>query len=502
MTKWITLGTISFEPFTTAQRNALVAQERMVIYNSTTGQFEIYISGAWHEFADYIGSVSAAEHEQIPTGDLHPEYVHAQQSELISGTWLLQSGGKIMPNPGDPPEGEVVVQVKTTTGAPTHSATRGTLCLVGPDTAVYFNATGSTTWTLLANSADLHSGNTLDAAYDQGGGGSGRIVTVDSGAIELRHSSNLTMLATRDAGDSVDRFALSRDGDMSWGSGAAAADIMLSRAAANRLAFAAGDILSVQYLADTAGNTRITTAAASPHVVISDDLQVAGVVGLKGSAIDQRVMVRIIPTMTVGSGWWYGVSIQPTLTVSTTGDVVRGVVGVPSLRPSTTVSSLTLQGLYFAGTITDQGMSSSTVGFTDATAIFASVSIVGIFAGNTFNVGTMRGLFLQLLITPVGATINVTNAKMIHMVPPSSATVTDFWGIHLEDETAATGINYLLEIGDRIVGPVTPYLRLLGGGNPAANQTNLYLKEAANLRHVQWKDGAAIGAGDRVMILV
>lgn len=68
-------------------------------------------------------------------------------------------------------------------------------------------------------------------------------------------------------------------------------------------------------------------------------------------------------------------------------------------------------------------------------------------------------------------------------------------GLKIADQTATTV--RLLELG-----PATPYLRLVGGANPAANQTNLYLKEQSTLRQVQWKDGASIGAGDRVMILV
>ena len=74
------------------------------------------------------------------------------------------------------------------------------------------------------------------------------------------------------------------------------------------------------------------------------------------------------------------------------------------------------------------------------------------------------------------------------------------YGLHVEDMVGTTV--RLLEIG-----PATPYLRLVGGGNPAANQTNLYLAEGVTptLRRVQWKDagagGANLSAGDRVMVL-
>lgn len=71
------------------------------------------------------------------------------------------------------------------------------------------------------------------------------------------------------------------------------------------------------------------------------------------------------------------------------------------------------------------------------------------------------------------------------------------YGLRVEEFTG-TAIR-LLELG-----PSTPYLRLVGGAAPAANQTNLYLAEGVTptLRRVQWKDGASVGAGDRVMVLV
>ena len=71
------------------------------------------------------------------------------------------------------------------------------------------------------------------------------------------------------------------------------------------------------------------------------------------------------------------------------------------------------------------------------------------------------------------------------------------YGVRVEDFTGTT--IRLLEIG-----PTTPYLRLVGGAAPAANQTNLYLAEGVTptLRQVQWKAGNALGAGDRVLVLV
>jgi hypothetical protein len=155
-TVWTPLGALVFEAFTTVQRDALSAQERMVIYNSTSAQFEIYIGSDWKDFAEYIGTIGATEHEEITSGDLHPQYADPQQPEEITGSWALLSGGRIGPVAGDPPEGEVIVQVKTTTGAPTHSATRGVFCVNTVDLAVYVTLVSGTTWTQIAKYTDLH----------------------------------------------------------------------------------------------------------------------------------------------------------------------------------------------------------------------------------------------------------------------------------------------------------------------------------------------------------
>lgn len=64
----------------------------------------------------------------------------------VGNLWRLVEGGTVAPTEGDPPTGEVVVQVKTTAGAPTHTATRGTPCWVAPDLALYVNDDGATSW--------------------------------------------------------------------------------------------------------------------------------------------------------------------------------------------------------------------------------------------------------------------------------------------------------------------------------------------------------------------
>ena len=56
------------------------------------------------------------------------------------------------------PAGEVVAQVKTTTGAPTHSASEGTICWNSVDDALYVNNNGTTGWTLLGGGSGAPTG--------------------------------------------------------------------------------------------------------------------------------------------------------------------------------------------------------------------------------------------------------------------------------------------------------------------------------------------------------
>lgn len=145
------LSALVFDGFTTAERDALNVQERMMLFNITTGRFEIFLAGAWYGLLllDVDGNISSAQHGALG-GDLHPEYAQIAAPEEITGGWLLKSGGSLKATAGDPPAGEIAVQIKTTAGAPTHSASEGVLCWVAPRNAFYVNNGGGTVWQLVS----------------------------------------------------------------------------------------------------------------------------------------------------------------------------------------------------------------------------------------------------------------------------------------------------------------------------------------------------------------
>ncbi len=152
---------VRFSGHTTDERDVIsaVARERLLILNTDTGQFEFYIDGqGWRGILrlEADGTITPIHHGEFVNGDLHVEYARTAAPEEITTGWLLKSGGSIRPKAGDPPEGEVGIQRKTSTGAPTHSAGLGTLCWVQPDDYIYVNNDGDTGWTKQARSSDLH----------------------------------------------------------------------------------------------------------------------------------------------------------------------------------------------------------------------------------------------------------------------------------------------------------------------------------------------------------
>jgi len=177
------------------------------------------------------------------------------------------------------------------------------------------------------------------------------------------------------------------------------------------------------------------------------------------------------------------------------------------------------RGAVFSGQLyVNSATSGFSYGFLGGAENLSEVSqyLTGLFFGVTQNgagvLTWMRGV--DVYLTTYAGKGNVTSSDGVRVnldfQGPKPATFRGFYlatagasgmgtayGLHIEDMVGTT--IRLLEIG-----PATPYLRLVGGAAPAANQTNLYLAEGVTptLRRVQWKDGANLAAGDRVMVLV
>lgn len=145
------VGPLVFDPFTTAQRDALNPRPGMFLWNIETLQFEVYYEGAWRGLLllDTAGKITAAHHGPL-WSDLHQEYGQIAVPEVITAAWVLGEGGSLRGTRGNPPLGELAPPRKTTSGAPTHSAGLGSLCYVEPDDDLYQNNDGGTGWTKIA----------------------------------------------------------------------------------------------------------------------------------------------------------------------------------------------------------------------------------------------------------------------------------------------------------------------------------------------------------------
>lgn len=152
-------------------------------------------------------------------------------------------------------------------------------------------------------------------------------------------------------------------------------------------------------------------------------------------------------------------------------------------------------------------------GATGAATGTGTNTVYGLFFGvahastNTCNV--LAGAYLYLGSSALG-TGALTIARCLHLPPavwsgskPATVVALDIYqqggagtgtayGHRLADQTATTV--RLLELG-----PVTPYLRLRGGADPAANESNLDLKLGSTLKQITEYDVDTAGAGYRAL---
>lgn len=265
--------------------------------------------------------------------------------------------------------------------------------------------------------------------------------------------------------------------------------------------FSAGlKLAAAQQIHDSGGTGRILLATASPNITLTGATRIndnAAIACAPFVPPAQDLKLNLSPVATDVTNW-LAIRIAPSLTLSGSNRYAAGIFGSANLTIPAATSGHNAYGLQFAAYAIPAGAAAAAYGLT---ACIASPGVIAVGAGKSLTVTNYKGLETAPAqnLTVIFATATLTNAYGLHIKGGSFASVTcpNFYGIRLEDFTGVSGNNYLMEIG-----PATPYLRLLGGAAPGPNLTNLYLNENGNLRRVQWKDGAAIGAGDKVLVLV
>lgn len=228
---------------------------------------------------------------------------------------------------------------------------------------------------------------------------------------------------------------------------------------------------------DSGGNARLTLATSSPEVSATGDLVGSNHLALGGAVISvSRVLnlskdLATTPSAQGASFSLYGIA-------ATGVQVCMGVAGGAFQRGTPTLSFAL--GLDYAAQQDSSSPMYELYGI--RTALSSGASGSGAIA-------TAYGLRQQ---APSWTNAKPTTVYGIRIDNQGASGVGTAEGLHIGDQTAATA--RLLELG-----PAVPYLRLLGGANPAANESHLYLKLGATLKQVTEYDADSAGAGFRAL---
>ncbi len=211
--------------------------------------------------------------------------------------------------------------------------------------------------------------------------------------------------------------------------------------------------LNQNLIRDSGGNDRVTLSPASPHLTLTGDVKITGNVGVAGIAPSAGVALNLTPMPTPTYSSWTAFRGNP-------------VIGYPS-----GATSGNIYGLDFVCSVGRGGPGSV---LTKLTAIQARIALISYTGAVTLG----RGLYINFPYIS-GGTPSMTTWEAIHVERCTRAQIGDAYGLYIEDITNNSGFSRLLEIG-----PDTPYLRLVGGGDPPADKSNLYLKFGSTLYRV------------------
>jgi hypothetical protein len=236
-------------------------------------------------------------------------------------------------------------------------------------------------------------------------------------------------------------------------------------------------ILRTPLIKDTSGNDRVAIAAASPHVGITGDLDVSGHAAFgNGSTPNSGRTINVIDTLTTHPATAAYMLVTgnraagPQFTYGLSGGAVAQ--GTPS--------AAYVYGLYYFAQHNTASPCYQLGGI--LVQIQSGVSGVGVLS-------TARGLQLSAAYWGGSKPDVVMGVEQEQLGGAGAVTA---YGYKCVDQTATTV--RLLELG-----PATPYLRLLGGANPAANQSNLLLKLGATLKLITEYGVDTAGVGYRAL---
>jgi len=219
-------------------------------------------------------------------------------------------------------------------------------------------------------------------------------------------------------------------------------------------------------LRDANATNRIQLAAASPHLLLTGNPRIAGYLAI-GTAPDTTILLKADKTEATLTSL-YGAYFLPTS--QTSGGLCVGIGGLAMDSGAAVGARAYTRGLMFAARHnTADSIQSVQAAYVSAETLSGAGDVTAMISGLYVYAG-------------LAANVNVAQSDGIWIRNFGKALVVTGCGLRIDDQTASL-TNYILTLG-----PATPYMRLIGGAAPAANQTNLYLREGSNLRHVQVYD--------------
>jgi hypothetical protein len=226
--------------------------------------------------------------------------------------------------------------------------------------------------------------------------------------------------------------------------------------------------LNQNIIQDSGGNDRITlSTASSPHITLANEVKLGTRFGL-GANPETYTGFVCNPSIS-GDQNLEVIAMNPSLALTGGSRSIYGLQGQAVANLYSGATALEMAGLYFTALAANAGTAQKLY------ALWARVGLQ-LYSGSAPQVWT--AMFRQPMFLISTYPSQVVGVEIQDMGGYSGASY-DAIGLRINDQTAVTGNKYLIE-----AGPSTPYLRLVGGGDPPTNKSNLYLKFGSTLYRV------------------
>jgi hypothetical protein len=225
--------------------------------------------------------------------------------------------------------------------------------------------------------------------------------------------------------------------------------------------------LSQNLIRDSDGNDRITLSTASPHITLANDVKVGGRLGL-GADPESHTGFVCNPSIS-GDQNLKVIAVSPSLALTGGSRAIYALQGQALANIYSGATAIEMAGLYFTALAANAGTAQKLY------ALWARAGLQG-YSGPAPQIwGALIRSPMLMFSTYPSAVVGVEIQDMGYYPGATHNAI----GLRIGDQTAVTGNKYLVE-----AGPTTPYLRLLGGGDPPADKSNLYLKFGSTLYRV------------------